>query len=93
MYLVDENGKKMRQEHYQPPRQPLHQVFHNVRENYSSGSKKCPSWLYWVLGGVALIILILVIVMVVRGQKKKAGYSAGSSMSSGAPARFGFRFY
>ncbi len=73
----------------------------HVIENYSDGDdNKCPKWLWWVLGGVAVILLIVAVVMFVRS-RKKSHYSSlpvhsgspNANMSFGGAQRFGFRFF
>ena len=86
MYTVDTNGnkKKIVTESFQDPiREPY-------TENYTSGKKKCPIWLYWVLGAVAL----LAIIMLIWWLTKKGRDHDGGTMNSGEVSqRFGFRFY
>ena len=69
MYYVDKNGNKIRKEPFQNPSEMAQLRRAPVRENYT-GSKKCPVWLYWVLGGIALIVLIVLITMWLKPKKK-----------------------
>ena len=84
MYTVDENGNKKKIEQFRgPPESAQAPVREHFKENYTHNKKKCPMWLYWVLGGVALAIILLLIWWLT-----KSGRSESKTTET-----FGFRFY
>jgi len=97
------NGKKVKaqfenfkslSEESQLRRAPIRESYqHPSVEHYNK--KKCPVWLYAVLGGSALVLIVLLVVWFVRsrGEKHQVASSPDLSPSPSATHRFGFRFY
>ena len=92
MYFVNHNGKK-KIETFRNPSEMTQRRRAPIVENYGSGKKKCPGWLYWVLGGVALLVLIILTVWLIMSKRKKGSYTKAGSPGGAAMQRFGFRFY
>jgi cobalamin biosynthesis Mg chelatase CobN len=90
MYTVDANGKKKKlsAESFRGPSETTQRRRAPVRENYGSDKKKCPTWLYWVLGAVAIVILFLLIWWLTKKGRKRQSMASGGAMQ-----KFGFRFY
>lgn len=104
MYFVDQNGNKIRRSnssfsslpHKQEQRRSAVENFGYAAAsgngNGKSNDSKCPVWVYWVLGGIGVVLLIVLILCFVYRKKESYGSSSSSPMGYGHE-RFGFRFY
>jgi len=98
------NGKKVKQvtEKFQSTTEKAQRRKRPIREPYRSptiehfGKKKCPTWLYILLGCVAIAIVIVLIVWYVQSRRKggRRSRAVESTPASGiAGEKYGFRFF
>lgn len=70
MYFI-KNGKKVKYNPQTIPQKPKENFSLTVKEKYKNGNgKNCPSWVFIVLGVIAILIAIWIVLSIIKDKKQ-----------------------